>query len=156
MFAMQVNRRKFKLLGVLIVIGLGSSWWLFGFTTSRLADGSRMPLYRRFGRVTQIESDVVVKGKTIHDRLLFPWSEPFVNGDPLTECAAIFPESWQDRNGDGRWDTWLYRVGPDSAGHCQIEYRVDTRGSGRPDWVFRLPHGQYEKAEAMMLERRGF
>ena len=85
------SKRRLTLAGVLIVIGLGSAWWLFGFTTSRLADGSRMRLYRRFGRVTRIDSDVVVKGKTIHDRLLFPWSEPFVNGDPLTSAQPFSP-----------------------------------------------------------------
>lgn len=115
-----------------------------------------MTFYRRFGRVTRIDLDSPVNGTTTRERLLFSWSDPFVNGDPLTDCAAIFPESWQDRNGDGRWDTWLYRVGPDAAGHCQVEYRIDTKGSGRPDWVFRLPYGQYGKANAMIRERRGF
>jgi hypothetical protein len=152
---MPVSWKGRVLTGVLILVGLGSAWWLFGFSTYRMGE-SRTTLYRRFGRVTRIDSNVVANGKTIHERLVFSWSKPFVSGDPITDCAAIFPESWQDRNGDGRWDTWIYRVGPDSTGHCKVEYRVDTKGLGRPDWIFTLPYGQYKKADAMMQERRGF
>jgi hypothetical protein len=116
----------------LVVVGLGASWWLFGFSTYRLGDSS-LTMCRFFGRVTRIDSYVVAKGKAYRERRLFSWSEPFVNGNSVTDCGAIHPEVWQDLNGDGRWDTWLFRVGPDSSGHCQVEYRVDTKGTGRPD-----------------------
>lgn len=113
-------------------------------------------MQRFFGRTTRIDSVFVTGDKALRERLVFSWSEPFVNGDPMTECAAIVPETWQDANGDGRWDTWLYRVGPDSEGNCRVEYRVDTKGCGSPDWTFSVPYAEYEKAKQMMVDRRGF
>jgi hypothetical protein len=92
----------------------------------------------------------------MRERAVYSLSQPFVNGFASSDCGAIPPELWQDRNGDGLWDTWIYRVAPDSTGHCQVEYRVDTKMSGRPDWVFILPYGQHELADAMIKERRGF
>jgi hypothetical protein len=59
-------------------------------------------------------------------------------------------------NGDGRWDTWLRRVGPDESGRCRVEYRVDTKLTGTPDWVFVLDFADYEKGDEMMKARRGF
>lgn len=143
------------MIAALVVLGVGAGWWMFGWSTYRL-NGSEMTTHRFFGRVTRIDSVVVANGKRLRERLVFSWSEPFVNRDPISDCGAIWPEMWQDRNGDGRCDTWLYRVGPDSAGRCQVEYRVDTKGTGRPDFVFRLPYGQREKADTMMRERRGY
>jgi hypothetical protein len=150
-----MSRRR-AVLTVGIVLGLiAIAWWLFGFSTHRIV-GSKMTLHRFFGRVTRIDSEIPVEGKTIRERLLFSWSKPWVNFDPLTDCAAIFPEVWQDRNGDGKWDTWLRRVGPDAKGHCQVEYQVDTTLSGKPDWTFVLDYGDYKKADAMIKARRGF
>ncbi len=140
--------------GVGLVL-LALAWWLFGFRTYRYG-GSTMTLRRFFGRVTRIDSVIVSNGRRYPERILFPWSDPYTPGDPITECAAIFPQVWQDRNGDGRWDTWLRRVGPDSKSRCRIEYQVDTTLTGTPDWTFVLNYGDYKKADAMMKARRGF
>lgn len=70
--------------------------------------------------------------------------------------AAILPEVWQDWDGDGNWDTWLYRVGPDRQGECSVEYRVDLSGDGRPDWRFIRRYGEYEQARSKIVTRRGF
>jgi hypothetical protein len=148
------SRRRLAI-PALVIAGLGVSWWLFGFNTHQFGESS-ITSHRFLGRVTRIDSVVVAGGRAVRTRQIYPWAEPFVNGDPMTDCAAICPESWQDRNGDGRWDTWIYRVGPDGAGQCQVEYRVDSKGAGQPDWVFRLPAGQFEKANLMIKERRGF
>jgi len=150
-----MNRRRQLLLIAGVAALLGGAWWLFGWSTFRRGD-DHITLRRSFGRVTRIDAVMLVKGVRVRERSLFDWSHPFVNGFASTDCGAIFPETWQDRNGDGRWDTWLYRVGPDSTGHCQSEYRVDTRGAGIPDWMFTMPYGQREKAEAMIKERRGY
>jgi hypothetical protein len=150
-----ISRKSLTIAG-LVAIGAGVSWWLFGFSRIQFR-GTTMTSYRFFGRVTRIDSTGTGDdGKTQRERLVFTWSKPFRNRHWVTGCEAIFPESWEDRNGDGRWDTWIYRVGPDPRGECQVEYRVDTKNSGRPDWVFRLPDGEYKKANAMMIERRGF
>jgi hypothetical protein len=149
------GRKGFKI-AALVLVGAGASWWLFGFNRTQLPDGT-ITAYRFFGRVTRIDSTWTGNdGKTRRQRLVFTWSKPFRNRHWVTGCDAIFPESWNDLNGDGLWDTWIYRVGPDATGTCQVEYRVDTKNSGRPDWVFRLPYGEYKKANAMMIARRGF
>jgi hypothetical protein len=152
---MTIGRRRLAFAA--IVLGLiGVGWWLFGFSTLKRG-ASRMTLYRFFGRVTRIESVVAAaNGKAFHERILFPWSQPFVNGDPITDCAAIFPEVWQDRGGHGRWDTWLKKVGPDSNGNCQVKYLVDTKGTGKPDWTFVMNYGDYKKADEAIKARRGF
>jgi hypothetical protein len=148
------RKRLLPLIGsVAAVACLG--WWLFGWST-HCDGGSCMTMHRFFGRTTWIDSVMVAGDKTLRERLVFSWSEPFLNGDPTTVCAAIFPETWQDWDGDGRWDTWLYRVGPRSGDNCQVEYRVDTKGRGVPDWVFTVPYGEYKKAKQMMVDRRGF
>jgi len=132
-------------------------WWLFGVSIYREPKfNATMISHRFFGRVTRIDYKVVDHGITYKERWLFSWSDPYTEGDPITECAAIFPERWQDCNGDGKWDTWLFKIGPDSSGKCKIQYRVDTKLSGKPDWVFMAEYGDYEKTRQMIIERRGF
>lgn len=94
------------------------------------------------------------------ERLVYPWSEPFTPGDPLTSCAAIPPETWSDGNADGRWDTWRIRLGPDKDGECSIEYRIDTKLTGEPDWIFTKgfleSQDNHESIHASIVARRGF
>jgi hypothetical protein len=131
---------------------LSVAWWQFGVTVYRLGDRTAVE-QRVLGRVTAIH---VLAGLAERERFLFPWSEPFEHGDPLTECAAILPEHWLDLNSDGRWDTWLKRLGPDGAGRCSVQYLVDTDLDGRSDWTFVLRFSEYDKGTAMMKARRGF
>jgi hypothetical protein len=131
------------------------AWWLFGFS-STTEDRIRVRRYRYFGRVTRIDIVVTKPGQTNHTRILYPWSEPWREGDPITSCAAIPPEVLQDRNGDGTWDTWLYRVGPDSSGQCSVEYRIDLTNDGRADWRFVSAYGQYGEADRRIHTRRNF
>ena len=148
------TRRKIVVV-TLMVSTAAVGWWLFGFSVSRTGE-SHITLHRFFGRVTRIDSVIVMNGKARRERILFPWSAPFAAGDPATECGAIFPEVWQDRKGDGRWDTWLKKVGPDASGHCQVQYLVDTKGSGKPDWIFVMNYGDYKRADEAIKARRGF
>jgi hypothetical protein len=111
--------------------------------------------YRFFGRITRIESTLPGHSSPTV-RALYSWSEPFENVDPLTSCAAIVPERWQDRNADGRWDTWEKRIGPDASGECSIRYEIASANSTKPQWSFTLPFGDHKKAEARMRQLRGF
>ena len=142
----------FRTVGASVVL-LGGVWWLFGISVSRVGPSTCVSR-RFFGRVTRIHLfDATFRER---ERLLFRWSEPFEIGDPITDCAAIFPERWLDMNGDGRWDTWLMRLGPDASGHCRVEYRVDTTLSGAPDWTFVREFSEYDDAHRAIVARRGF
>jgi hypothetical protein len=92
----------------------------------------------------------------MRERILYKWSEPYEPGDPATSCAAILPEIWQDWNGDGKWDTWLFRTGPAARGDCSVEYRIDLTQDGKADWRFVSPHGEYASARTRIVARRGF
>ena len=89
-------------------------------------------------------------------RIIYSWREPYEQGDPVTSCAAVLPETWQDWNADGRWDTWTYRVGPNPTGECAVEYRVDLNADERSDWRFVSPFGAYQHARQVIVARRGF
>ena len=138
-------------LGALLALGL--SWWLFGITVVRLGSGT-VVLQRVLGRVTRIYFLDPTFRET--ERLLYPWSEPYEQGDPMTFCASLVPERWLDANHDGRWDTWLLKLGPDASGECGLEFRVDTMLKGQPDWVFTRRGQEVQKAWAVIEARRGF
>ena len=145
-------RRLLPAAAVLAVAAL--AWWLFGFTTHREGPFTTRA-YRRFGRVTRVDMSVA-DAPQFRTRFVYTWGEPYEQGDPVTSCAAIQPEIWQDLNGDGNWDTWLYRVGPDRSGECSVEYRVDLTNDGKPDWRFISAHGEHELARSRLLSCRGF
>ncbi|HEX8169257.1 MAG TPA: hypothetical protein VF824_01815 [Thermoanaerobaculia bacterium] len=134
---------------------LALAWWLFGFTTYREGPFTTT-LYRRWGRVTRIDMSANDARQITHERILFKWSDPYEPGDPTTSCAAIPSEVWQDRNRDGKWDTWLFRTSPNAHGDCSIEYRVDLTNDGHPDWQFTSAFGKYEEARAGIVRRRGY
>jgi hypothetical protein len=132
-----------------------AAWWLFGFSTTTEGPFTERS-YRFFGRVTRIDTVSTNPNRRFRTRLVYPWSEPWTQGDPVTSCAAIPPETWEDRNGDSIWDTWLYRVGPDRAGQCSIEYRIDLTHDGRADWRFVSAFGNYAEGERRIRTRRNF
>jgi hypothetical protein len=135
-----------------LAVGL-TGWWLFGF--SRESEGPlTTTMYRRFGRVTR--SDMSDRSRNDRMRVIYSWSEPYEQGDPITSCAAVLPETWQDWNADGRWDTWTYRVGPDRAGECSVEYRVDLNGDERSDWRFVSAFHSSDRARQRIVDHRGF
>ena len=142
-------------LGAAAMLALAAiAWALFGWSTYTSKAGTLVS-HRFFGRITNV--DIYLAGaRTPVEHSVYSWSEPYAQGDPLTSCAAIPPARWQDRNHDGRWDTWLERTAPDVAGECGIEYRVDTTGRGVPDWTFSLPYGQQGRANDLIKSRRGF
>jgi hypothetical protein len=150
---MERRNRLWWLSLAFVVAVAGCGWWLFGISIWRT--GQHTYISRRvLGRVTRIH--VLDSTLRERERLLFRLSEPFERGDPVTDCAAIFPERWLDMNGDGIWDTWLTRLGPDVSGHCRVEYRVDTTLDGAPDWTFARNFSAYEEANAAIVARRGF
>jgi hypothetical protein len=142
-----------------VVVGLALlasfTWFMFGFTSRALPDlGSRLVFHRFFGRVVSV--DVYAGGTpTPIERHVFSWSQPYGQGDPAS-CAGLVPETWQDWNRDGKWDTWLRNLDPGSDGECQTQYEVDTLGTGKPDWTFVANYGDYEQSKESIIARRGF
>ena len=152
---MKLREELLILIAFCSVAVLAGFWNMFRSSTHQAGSLGAVVEYRFFGRVTRV--DMTPRGDSSPtDRFVYTWSEPFENGDPLTSCAAIALEHWQDRNRDGRWDTWLRRVGPDTFGECQVLYEIDTTGRGTPDWSFTLPYGQWRHADDLIQKRRGF
>lgn len=137
------------------LLAWGVIWYLFGFSTrSEPKLGAKMVFHRFFGRVVRV--DVFASGTaTPIERHLFPWSQPYAQGDPAS-CAGLLPETWQDWNRDGRWDVWLKNLGAGPDGECRTEYSVDTLGRGKPDWVFVANYGDYRKSREAIVAKRGF
>ncbi len=147
------TRRLAKVLVLAVVVA--GAWHLFGFTPYSSPETKiRMVFHRSFGRVVRV--DMFAAGlETPMERHLFPLSNPYRRGDPIT-CAGRFPETWQDRNRDGKWDTWLRNLEPGPDGRCRTEYPVDTLGSGKPDWVFVAASDDYHETREAIVARRGF
>jgi hypothetical protein len=146
------------LIVVVVIIAVASAtWWLFGWTTGITPEGPQTA-HRFFGRVTRLDDTTKVNGRMVRERILYRWSAPFGRGEGWQSCVVIPPERWQDRNNDGRWDTWLRRVGPDTRGECSVEYLVDTKGTGQPGWSFVVAYGaeKQQQADALVAARRGF
>lgn len=147
------TRRLTQVLVLAIVVA--GAWHLFGFTPYSLPETkARVVFHRSFGRVVRV--DRFAAGlETPVERHLFPLSNPYRRGDPIT-CAGRFPETWQDRNRDGKWDTWLRNLDPGPDGQCRTEYSVDTLGSGKPDWVFVADSDNYHETREAIVARRGY
>lgn len=138
----------------LLALG-GVAWWLFGVSIHS-NEVMTLVLHRRFGRVLRVDVLYATSRAQCRERLLYTWAEPFAFGDPLTSCAALAPEAWQDRNCDGHWDTWTRRIGPDAQGRCQVEFEVDTTADGEPDWRFLSAFADIDEAIERIEARRGF
>jgi hypothetical protein len=113
-------------------------------------------MHRWFGRVTRVDLSFSAGGKIARERFLYTWGAPYEVGDPIASCAAIPPEVWEDADGDGEWDIWRRRVGPDQRGECATEYRVDLDRDGRADWRFISGYGAGEDVRRKIVDRRGY
>ncbi|HEX7829137.1 MAG TPA: hypothetical protein VF787_05750, partial [Thermoanaerobaculia bacterium] len=112
--------------------------------------------FRRWGRVTRIDISANDDRKIARERIYYTWSEPYEPGDPTTSCSTIPAEVWQDWNGDGQWDTWLFRSGPNASGDCSVNYRIDLTNDGQHDWQFISSLANHEEARTRIISRRGF
>ena len=89
------------------------------------------------------------------ERWIYRWSRPFEEGcNP--PCAFLPAERWEDRNRDGRWDTWRYNLGnAPGYGGCRERFEVDTLGTGAPDWIFVADTGDWQQTNAAIRARLG-
>ena len=158
MWGRQMSKRTRRGLAACGLVAV--AWWQFGVTVRRpVLDGGTAVLQRFFGKTTQVRFFNKEGLQTI--RLRYAWSTPFVeDGHFLTALAEGEGgpvEAWHDQNADGLWDTWTKKHNPDSSGGCSIEYMIDTKGTGKPDWVFvRASQTPGQEAWDAIRARRGF
>jgi len=132
----------------LIIALTCASWWAFGWSTSNNPELGVIKEYRWFGRITRVTSDVNQDG-TIDGELIARWSEPFEGNGGI----ASFRSMSEDRNFDGRWDTWILST-DDSPTSTLVS--GDTNGDGSPDWKRPLKYGEYAEAIEELRAIRGF
>jgi hypothetical protein len=103
----------------------GAGWWLFGWTTIDNPSLGLLREQRHWGRVTEIHGDSNRDGRV--DTILFGTWE-----NPLDTPHFQWRESWEDRDFDGVWDTWIVNTNPGT----QVKFDLD--GDGEPDWSLRM------------------
>ena len=88
------------------------------------------------GRVTFLAYDT--NGNWFADaKVLYKWSDPWV---PDKESEDDYEIAMEDRNGDGRWDTWWEPTGESEDGDAVVLLRGDTDLDGLLDpgeeWLY--------------------
>ena len=144
--------KRYLVIIVALIIIAGLYWWLFGWTS---ADNPSLGMFcykRFFGRVTIVDLDSNRDGKP-DARVKYTWNDPY-KGIVDGICVLAGVPVLEDRDFDGRWDTWTVNLGPDDDGNCIYEFKVDTSGDGKPDWRFTSVDSV--KAYQDIRDRRGF
>ena len=103
--------------------------------------------YHTFGRITRMTIDSNRDGR-INGEILFSWDEPYEGGSGI----APFSMSREDRDFDGRWDTWFEPI--DATNLTRIS--ADTNGDGNPDWHRDCKSTETEQVINELKDVRGF
>ena len=138
---------------VAVAVLLGGGWWLFRVTTVENDTVGIVRYKRSFGRIVAIEADRDRDGRA-EVVVTYSWSRPYTQGGDSGAGCLDPGHTAEDRNRDGRWDTWYEAVGPSTQGECVYRYSVDMDLDGKPDWSFEAVNGT--EAFAAIEERRGF
>jgi hypothetical protein len=119
-----------------IGIGIGGAlllltaalWSLFGWTPEYQPSLGKTRIYRSWGQKTEAQVDTNRDGR-LDTRLLY-----YSGGAlPPAGCPADHQALWEDRDHDGRWDTWMEVQGSDGQGGCRVLWSADTDGDGVRD-----------------------
>ena len=133
-----------------VAIAVGIVWLLFGWQTVELPFGDATTR-RWFGRnlITSLDKDRDGNADAVSR---YTWRHPY---EGLLEGPCVYPgvKHVEDRDGDGRWDTWT----EDRCDRPNLErylLRADTTGDGHIDTEIATNdgHSAYKKIE----EARGF
>jgi hypothetical protein len=149
-----MKRRSIVVAGIALAVLVGLSFgvrWLFGSISYQDFDRGTVTVHRHFGRYTRVTYDKNNDGQPYIDAR-FSWSQPYTG--EYSDCGHPWTDQRQDRNLDGRWDTWLYRQLPNQP--CVVTVKVDLDNDGLPDHEEQLPFSQALKRVEGLDEERGF
>ena len=133
---------------LIIVVG----WHSFGWETLHTDTGWKIRRHRMLGRVTLLAYDT--DGNWFADaKVLYKWSDPWV---PNRESKHDYKIAMEDRDGDGRWDTWWEPTGESEDGDAVLLLRGDTDMDGKPDFEARELASTSASSYEELKDRRGF
>ncbi len=139
-----------------VVVGLGLAmvgwWFLFRPLVEENPVVGRITYRRVLGPIVAVEGDRDGDGRT-DIRVVYKWSQPYQGVAGGLGCLD-YGQHWEDRNKDGRWDTWYEPVGEEEDGSCRYGFSVDTDLDGVPDWMFESVAN--EATFGRIERRRGF
>lgn len=130
------------------------AWWLFGWRTVESEAQGRLEYHRFFGRCTRLAADVNRDGRAEME-VFYPWSAPYI-GIVDGPCGDSHLRTREDRDLDGRWDTWSVRLDSGPRSPCPLRIAADTDGDGEPDWYRTVPFDQAPEVYGELVAVRGF
>lgn len=139
-------------LSFLVVVGLVAAWWFSRPIVEQDPDMGTVTYRRLLGRIVAVESDRDGDG-TPEVVIEHSFSEPFERVGGPGPCEDWSPRA-EDRNGDGRPDTWYRAVGDDGRGRCLYSFDADVDLDGEPDWS--MESTDRAEAYSRMAQLRGF
>lgn len=140
------------LLSFLVLAGLVAAFWTSRPVVERDPMLGTVTYRRLLGRIVAVESDRDGDGEPeVVSRYSF--SEPF-HRQRLDSPCADWSRHAEDRDADGRSDTWIRAVGDDGSGRCLYLFEADVDRDGDPDWS--LESADRAEAYSRMAQVRGF
>ncbi|MEL7059530.1 MAG: hypothetical protein AAGN46_05840 [Acidobacteriota bacterium] len=137
--------------GLIALVAALAGWWAFGWTAREHPDLGFIEESRWFGRVVRTTVDVDGDGR-LDGEARVPWSSSVAG-----EVCWVLPgcTMWlrEDRDGDGRWDTWWHRSEAAGGG---LEISADLDGDGAADWFRRVDGPDVQEVLAALRAARGF
>ena len=135
----------------IVVLVIGASWWFLFRSVEVDLGGQRAELKRVFGRVVAVDVDSNRDGR-FDAHIQYSWAVPY---DGIICGVGCFEHGLhsEDRNYDGRWDTWYEAVeqGPDP---CRYSIAADMDLDGTAD--FRTESEDLASVLLEVKEQRGF
>lgn len=139
--------------GILVMCSLlAMMWHYFGWETVHTDTGWSIRRHRVLGRITLLaydtDGDGFADAKYVY-RLSGPWV-------PERDDLHYYSLGKEDRNYDGRWDTWLRPTNQTEDGDTVLLFQADTDLDGRPDFETLKAASVSSEAYEEVEKQRGF
>ena len=126
-------------------------WYLFGWETLHTDTGIRIRRHRFLGRVTRVAFDIDGYWRA-EAKYVYRWSEPWTSERQYEHYYVV---AMEDRNRDGRWDTWWTPTRLDD-GTVALALEADIDLDGKPDFEALEPTDAPAASYDLIKEQRGF